>query len=64
MKRFKLYRRLLGGTWYNVQFTEQAGWICSTWVGVSCWSRTYSISKYFKLIKTETYDNKFKRHRS
>lgn len=57
MKKFKWYRKWKGGTWYKHQFTEEASWICSIWVGEIFWARYGEINKYSEVIKIETYGN-------
>jgi len=53
MRNFRWYRRLCGGIWYKHQFTEDAGWICSTWIGNTFWARYDYINRYSEVIKTE-----------
>lgn len=54
MKRFRFWRKLLGGIWYQHEFTEAAEQITMP-EGVRFWSRYDSLSRYTKVIKTENF---------
>jgi hypothetical protein len=53
-KKYKWYRRLVGGTWYKHQFTRDAQELCISFVG-TWWARYNQINRYSKVIKIETY---------
>lgn len=51
---YKWYRKLRGGIWCKHQFTKEAQWICSTWVG-TWWARYGELNRYSIVIKQENY---------
>lgn len=55
---YKWYRKWKGGIWYNHQFTEDAGEICSAWIGHTWWARYGKLNRYSIVIKTENYEMK------
>ena len=56
LRRFKFYRRLQGGIWYLHQFTGNAGYRCSSWIGSTFWAKYDKINKYSRVIEIEIYD--------
>ena len=54
MSRYRFWRKLLGGTWYQHEYTERA--VDLTFVpGKRWWSRSSAESSYNKLIIVESY---------
>lgn len=55
ISNFKLYRWLIGGTWYKFQLNGEL----PNCYGLF-WTQTYDNTKYVDLIKTENYDKRTK----
>jgi hypothetical protein len=56
MKRFKWYRKLLGGIWYKHELTIDSAQIFLT-PGEKFWARYDEINRYSKIIETENYES-------
>jgi hypothetical protein len=54
MEKYKFYRRLTKGTWYQHKFTKDALQLCFTFQGIF-WARYANINRYSKVITTEIY---------
>jgi hypothetical protein len=57
MKKYRWYRKLMGGTWYKHQFTKDAEQLTFP-QGVTWWARYSKLNRYSEVIETETYSNK------
>ena len=59
MNRYKWYRKLLGGTWYKISYTEKRNGGMDK-VKVTLWGRAFDIIEYevkfnAEIIKIEKY---------
>ncbi len=54
LSKIKWYRKFVGGTWYQHQFTPDALWLSSGFTG-TFWTKYGKINRYSRIIKTEEW---------
>jgi len=55
MKRFRFWRKFLGGTWYKHEFTKDAEQLTFP-QGDTWWARYGKLNRYSDVIAIEQYD--------
>ena len=53
MKRFRFWRKLIGGTWYKHSYTKDAQQLSLG--GSDWWARYGNLNRYSEVIKIEIY---------
>lgn len=53
--KYKWYRKLRGGKWYQHEFTADAEELTFS-KGVTWWARYNELNRYSKVVKTEIYE--------